>query len=130
MISRKIRSEEKFKMAVNLENLLSHSNLLQIFNYFRRYLIYKAQCLCVCPLKECTPSKDSHENLQGGPGSGFRPKKFLTRPHPGVQGQKRVPRVLLQPQPCILEKSLLNKSCRAPPKPRGGSHKNCTLSNR
>ena len=37
--------------------------------------------------------KDFHENLQGGPGSskeGFRPKKFLARPHPGVQGQKRL----------------------------------------
>ena len=65
---------------------------------------------------------DSHENLQGDPGpsrEGFSQKKFLVRPHLGDQGQKRVPRVLLQPQPCILEKSLLNKSCRAPSRTLG-----------
>ena len=52
---------------------------------------------------------DYHENLHGGPGpsrEGFSQKKFLDRPHPGDQGQKGVPGVLLQPQPCILEKSL------------------------
>ena len=60
------------------------------------YLIYKAQSVYVCVCVRYRLAhlwKDSHENLQGGPGSskeGFRPKKFLARPYPGVQGQKRV----------------------------------------
>ena len=61
-----------------------------------RNLIYKAQSVYVCVCVRYRLAhlwKDSHENLQEGPGSskeGFRPKKFLARPHPGVQGQKRV----------------------------------------
>ena len=66
--------------------------------------------------------RDSHENLQGDPGpsrEGFSQKKIFVRPHLSDQGQKGVPGVLLQPQPCVLEKSLLNKSCRAPQKTLG-----------
>ena len=40
---------------------------------------------------------------------------------PGVQGPQRWFRVLLEPQPCILAKTLWNKSCRAPQFIEGGS---------
>ena len=62
------------------------------------------------------PWMDFYQTLQGVPWSfrdGLGQKKNFIRPQPGVQGQKGVPRVGLQPQPCILEKSSLNKSCRA-----------------